>query len=165
MKGIKEVAALLALTAAPGFAQICTPQNRCTDYAKGLSRRRRLYCFKLSQLSAFVILAMPSASLANPYVKTFNQYMGTASTGESVTLISVTTEFRGGYGTWVKYKIGADTVDSGIACSSENSQRSHFTDQGVRYPRSHATAKILIIACNYQNKIKAKFGKLYDTSP
>jgi len=34
MKGLKEVAALLALSAAPAFAQICTPQTRCTDYAK-----------------------------------------------------------------------------------------------------------------------------------
>jgi len=108
---------------------------------------------------------LPLASLANPYVKTLNQYMGTASTGESVTLISIKTHFRGGYGTWVKYKIGADTVDSGIACSNEYTPRSYFTDQGVRYPRSNATAKILSIACDYEKKITAKFGKLYDTAP
>ena len=38
----------------------------------------------------------PGASQANPYVQTFNQSMGIASTGERVELLEVNVVIRGG---------------------------------------------------------------------
>jgi hypothetical protein len=81
--------------------------------------------------------------------------MGTASTGESVTLISVKTIIRGGYGSWAIYKIGKDVVETGIACPPYT-PRGYFTDQGTRYPQSAATKNVLAIACAYQNSIVNK---------
>ena len=92
--------------------------------------------------------------------------MGTASTGESVLLISVKTEFRGGIGSWVKYKRGSDTVESMFSCPvSKSDGRPHFSDQGVRYASSTATEKVLSIACSYHKFISDKYGHLYETSP
>ena len=113
----------------------------------------RLFLFKCSSLVGFCIIFSPLGAIANTYTKTYNQYMGTASTGESVTLISVKTQFRGGYGSWVKYKIGGETVDTGIVCPNEYTPRGYFTDQGTRYPQSAATKKVLAVACAYENSI------------
>jgi len=116
----------------------------------------RLYLSKIIPLVGFLIIFAPPDAIANTYTKTFNQYMGTASTGESVTLISVKTQIRGGYGSWVKYKIGQDIVDTGIVCPAEYTPRGYFTDQGTRYPQSAATKKVLAIACAYENSIVNK---------
>lgn len=94
-----------------------------------------------------------NSAYANTYSKTYNQYMGVASTGENVTLLNVRTEIRGGYGSWVKYKIGGEVVDTGIVCPSEYTPRGYFTDQGTRYAQSAATKKILSIACAYERSI------------
>ena len=40
----------------------------------------------------------PLDAIANTYTKTYNQYTGTTSAGEPLTLISVKTQVRGGYG-------------------------------------------------------------------
>ena len=116
----------------------------------------RLYLSGITTLVGFLTTFVPLDAIANTYVKTYNQYMGTASTGESVILISVKTQFRGGYGSWVKYKIGQDIVEAGIECPSEYTPRGYFTDQGTRYPQSVATKKVLAIACAYQNSIVNK---------
>lgn len=79
--------------------------------------------------------------------------MGVSSTGENVTLLSVRTEIRGGYGSWFRYKIGGEVVDTGIACPNECTLRGYFTDQGTGYPQSAATKKILSIACAYERGI------------
>ena len=52
--------------------------------------------------SAIFIFVFPGASLANTYIKTFNQSMGVASTGEKVELLQVKVMIRGGYATTVK---------------------------------------------------------------
>jgi len=113
----------------------------------------RLFPFRRSSLVSFCIIFSPLGAIANTYIKTYNQYMGTASTGESVTLISVKTQIRGGYGSWVIYKIGKDIVETGIVCPAEYAPRGYFTDQGTRYPQSAATRKVLAIACAYENSI------------
>jgi len=115
-----------------------------------------LYLSKIIPLVGFLIIFAPLDAIANTYKKNYNQYMGTASTGESVTLISVKTQIRGGYGSWVKYKIGQDIVETGIVCPDEYTSRGYFTDQGTRYPQSAATKKILAIACAYANSIVNK---------
>jgi hypothetical protein len=111
------------------------------------------YIAKFAPLLGLLVAAYPLSSIANTYEKSYNQYMGTASTGETVTLIRVKTVIRGGYGSWVTYKIGSDIVNTAIACPSEYNQRGYFTDQGTRYPQSNATKKILAIACAYENSI------------
>ena len=97
----------------------------------------------------------PGASLANPYVQTFNQSMGVASTGERVELLEVNVVIRGGYGTTVIYRIGRDIVESGVSCPYEGDVGSqpYFSDQGQRYAQSGATRKILSLACQYERKI------------
>ena len=40
----------------------------------------------------------PLDAIANTYIKTYNQYTGTASAGESLTLISEKTQVRDGHG-------------------------------------------------------------------
>ena len=113
----------------------------------------RIYLPRITPLLGLLVTFAPLDAIANTYIKTYNQYMGTASTGESLTLISVKTQVRGGYGSWVKYKIGQDIVETGITCPSEYTPRGYFTDQGTRYPQSAATKKILAIACAYENSI------------
>jgi len=111
---------------------------------------------RISPLVSFLDMLSPLDAIANTYIKTYNQHMGTASTGESVILISVKTQIRGGYGSWVKYKIGQDIVETGIVCPAEYIPRGYFTDQGTRYPQSAATKKVLAIACAYENSIVNK---------
>lgn len=113
----------------------------------------RLYLSRITTLVGFLTTFVPLDAIANTYIKTYNQYMGTASTGESVILISVKTQIRGGYGSWVKYKIGQDIVETGIVCPAEYAPRGYFTDQGTRYPQSAATKKVLAIACAYENSV------------
>ena len=79
--------------------------------------------------------------------------MGIASTGETVTLIRVSTTIRGGYGTRVRYRIGPDLVETGIVCPWFLGGRAYYTDQGERYPQSEATTKILDIACDYEEQV------------
>ncbi len=97
----------------------------------------------------------PGASLANPYIKTFNQSMGVASTGEQVELLEVKVILRGGYGTKVIYRIGWDIVESSIYCpfGGLDGNQPYFYDQGKRYAQSNATSKVLSLACQYQRKI------------
>ena len=113
----------------------------------------RIYLSQTMPLLGLLMTFAPLDAIANPYIKTYNQHMGTASTGESLILISVKTQFRGGYGSWVKYKIGQDIVETGIVCPTEYSPRGYFTDQGKRYPQSAATKKVLAIACAYENSV------------
>jgi hypothetical protein len=112
-------------------------------------------------------IASPLSVHAGTYAKVYNQYIGIASTGESVTLLSVKTIFRGGARTSVKYKIGGDAVESGIYCPhyQYDGRRAYFTDQGRRYAQSSATEKILSIACSYERTVSNKYGHLHDTSP
>ncbi len=116
--------------------------------------------------SALFIFIFPCASLASPYIKTFNQSMGVASTGEKVELLQVKVMIRGGYATTVIYRIGRDTVESGIYCpsSSYDGNESYFTDQGKRYAQSKATSKILLLACQYEQKVLTS-SDLPSTSP
>ena len=95
--------------------------------------------------------AIPVASMANPYIKTFNQQLGTASTGEKVELLEVKVVIRGGYGTMVKYRIGSDIVESWIVCPED--EQPYFSDQGVRYAQSVATQKLLSLACKHEQEI------------
>ena len=95
--------------------------------------------------------AIPVASMANPYIKAFNQQLGTASTGEKVELIEAKVVIRGGYGTMVKYRIGSDIVEASIYCPED--ERPYFLDQGVRYAQSVATQKLLSLACKYEQEI------------
>ncbi len=108
----------------------------------------------------------PSASLANSYVKTFNQSMGIASTGERVELLEVNVVIRGGYGTTVIYRIGRDIVESGVSCPDKENVGSqpYFSDQGQRYAQSGATRKILLLACQYERKI-LKSSRIPYSSP
>ena len=116
--------------------------------------------------SAIFVVIFPGASLANTYIKTFNQSMGVASTGEKVELLQVKVMIRGGYATTVIYRIGRDTVESGIYCpsSSYDGNESYFTDQGKRYAQSKATSKILLLACQYEQKVLTS-SDLPSTSP
>ena len=100
---------------------------------------------------AISFFAIPVASMANPYIKTFNQQLGTASTGEKVELLEVKVVIRGGYGTEVKYRIGRDIVESSIVCAVD--KQPYFSDQGVRYAQSVATKKLLSLACKYEQEI------------
>ena len=104
---------------------------------------------------AIFVFIFPGVLLANPYIKTFNQSMGVASTGEQVQLLQVKVIIRGGYGTIVIYRIGRDTVESGIYCPSAgyDGNQPYFSDQGKRYAQSNATSKILSLACQYEGKI------------
>ena len=104
---------------------------------------------------AISVFIFPGVLLANPYIKTFNQSMGVASTGEQVELLQVKVIIRGGYGTIVIYRIGRDTVESGIYCPSAgyDGNQPYFSDQGKRYAQSNATSKILSLACQYEGKI------------
>ena len=95
--------------------------------------------------------AIPVASMANPYIKIFNQQLGTASTGEKVELLEAKVVIRGGYGTMVKYRIGSDIVESSIYCPED--EQPYFSDQGVRYAESVATQKLLSLACRYEQEI------------
>ena len=95
--------------------------------------------------------AIPVASMANSYIKTFNQQLGTASTGEKVELLEAKVVIRGGYGTMVKYRIGSDIVESSIYCPED--EMPYFLDQGVRYAQSVATQKLLSLACKYEQEI------------
>lgn len=95
--------------------------------------------------------AIPVASMANPYIKAFNQQLGTASTGEKVELLEAKVVIRGGYGTMVKYRIGSDIVETSIYCPED--EQPYFLDQGVRYAQSVATQKLLSLACRYEQEI------------
>lgn len=95
--------------------------------------------------------AIPVASMANPYIKTFNQQLGTASTGEKVELLEVKVIIRGGYGTKLKYRIGNDIVESWVVCPED--KQPYFSDQGVRYAQSVATKKLLSLACKYEQEV------------
>ena len=95
--------------------------------------------------------AIPVASMANPYIKAFNQQLGTASTGEKVELLEAKVVIRGGYGTMVKYRIGSDIVETSIYCPED--EQPYFLDQGVRYAQSVATQKLLSLACKYEQEI------------
>ena len=95
--------------------------------------------------------AIPVASMANPYIKAFNQQLGTASTGEKVELLEAKVVIRGGYGTMVKYRIGSDIVETSIYCPE--GEQPYFLDQGVRYAQSVATQKLLSLACRYEQEI------------
>lgn len=103
-------------------------------------------------LFSLVMGIFPSILYAQIYAKTFNKYMGTASTGEAVTLINVRTELRGGYGTRVKYQIGADIIESSVDCR-ERYNPSFLERQKIRYPQSKATLAILKIACSHEEAI------------
>ena len=94
--------------------------------------------------------AIPVASMANPYIKAFNQQLGTASTGERVELLEGKVVIRGGYGTMVKYRIGSYIVESSIYCPED--ERPYFLDQGIRYAQSVATQKLLSLACKYEQE-------------
>ena len=115
---------------------------------------------------AIFVFIFPGASLANPYIKTLNQSMGVASTGEQVELLQVKVIIRGGYGTTVIYRIGRDTVESGIYCPSAeyDGNQPYFNDQGKRYAQSNATSKILSLACQYEQKILTS-SNIPSTSP
>ena len=104
---------------------------------------------------AISVFIFPGASLANPYIKTFYQSMGVASTGEQVELLEVKVILRGGYGTKVIYRIGRDIVEGWIYCPSGgfDGNQPYFYDQGKRYAQSNATRKVLSLACQYQRKI------------
>ena len=95
--------------------------------------------------------AIPVASMANPYIKSFNQQLGTASTGEKIELFEVKVVVRSGYRTMVKYRIGSDIVESLIYCPED--ELPYFLDQGVRYAQSVATQKLLSLACEYEQEI------------
>jgi len=95
--------------------------------------------------------AIPVASMANPHIKTFNQQLGTASTGEKVELLEAKVVIRGGYGTVVKYRIGSDIVESWIVCPED--EQPYFSDHGVRYAQSVATQKLLSLACKHEQEI------------
>ena len=116
-------------------------------------KERQANICKLTLLATFLVLLLPSRMNANPYTKTYNEYMGIASTGETVTLIHVSTTIRGGYGTKVRYRIGSDLVETGIVCPWPLGGRAYFTDQGKRYPQSEATNKIFEIACIHEEQI------------
>lgn len=112
------------------------------------------------------LILLPRTANANPYVKTYNQFMGYASTGEPIALMTVKTPFRGGVGSFVTYRIGNDVVNTGIQCISYGGDpRPCFTDQGTRYAKSAATKKILSIACSYEKTIMNRHGSMYDTAP
>ena len=95
--------------------------------------------------------SIPVASMANPFIKAFNQQLGTASTGEKVELLEAKVVIRGGYGTMVKYRIGSDIVETSIYCPED--EQPYFLDQGVRYAQSVATQKLLSLACKYEQEI------------
>ena len=95
--------------------------------------------------------AIPVASMANPYIKAFNQQLGAASTGEKVEFLEAKVIVRGGYGTIVKYRIGSDIVESSIFCPED--EQPYFLDQGVRHAQSVATQKLLSLACKYEQEM------------
>ena len=120
--------------------------------------------------SAIFVVIFPGASLAAiVYSKTFNQFMGVESTGEQVELLQVKVSIRGGFAINVIYRIGRDTVESGINCPSfsgdnYDGNQPYFRDQGKRYAQSNATSKILSLACQYEQKILTS-SNIPSTSP
>jgi hypothetical protein len=118
--------------------------------------RPKFLAYSAIALQAYTCFAM--AAQAKALERLYNQAMGKASTGEEVVLVKVETIFRGGFGSWVTYKIGSDTVRSGIQCpsSSLGIKVPYFTDQGRRYAQSSATKKILAIACEFEKQQVAR---------
>lgn len=125
----------------------------------------KLFLRRVTILIAFAMGMPPSILNAQTfdgsgfvYAKTFNKYMGTASTGEAVTLINVRTILRGGSLTRVKYQIGANIIESSVDCRDRYNP--YFRNrQTIRYPQSKATSEILRIACSHEEDINRSPSK------
>lgn len=115
-----------------------------------------------STILGILSVSISTAAHAQTYTQNIRSYVGTASTGEKVELISVKVTCRGGCQTSALYKIGPDIVNTGIYCPANgwSGSKPYFTDYGKRYAQSSATGRILQIACDYEKALNRRNNEL-----